>query len=419
MLWAPATLEPPFSGFKVNEVERVKALSKKFIVYAFFLVSARNFGQRRTYVSKWFKDVSPIVTVLPSLNVNGLRLLSHLAAGTVVALTLVLLKLGMGVDLVISRESVSSLPLVLVCRLIGIKVVYNTVSVPLLHTEVFTQGSSAAYLLKLVDYFVLREADHIGVANEAAAEELVTTFGKDFRERIVFLSFPVADEYFNNYPVQLQTRRKASLLYCGSINRLYDFSQLIKALQEMSTRGQTVSLTMHTSRVSRAKLKKFGSDDASLLILKDEVPREKLIQALRECTAVVIPHSSEVRGVSVKAIEAMAIGVPVVIANPRDLKIFRDGETCVVVSDNTPKGWREAIMRTTVPGCREEIVRGARAEVESFGHSQNLEVISELLSRTSGSHEDRRVCGAGFGGAEASLLSQGRTLTDQTPRRDT
>jgi glycosyltransferase involved in cell wall biosynthesis len=386
-MWASLALEPPVGGDKVNEVERVRALSKKFMVYAFFLISLRNLSKRRTYLTGWFKDVGPIVTVLPWLNVYGGRLLTSLAAGTVVALTLVLLKLGRGVDLVISRGGcVANLPVVLVSKLIGVRVIFNVLSVPFEHTETMvmfpgnrTQASITAHFVKLLDYFVLRVADWTAVASEAAAQELTTVFGKDFRERIVFLRFPVADDYFNNYPAQLQAKRSISLLYYGSISGLYDFSQLIKALQEMNIRGEGASLTIYASRVARAKLGRFGS--APFLTLKDEVPREGVIQALRQCSAVVIPHSSEVKGVSLKAIEAMAIGVPVIIANPRELKIFRDGETCIVVSDNTPKGWAEAIMRTIAPECRERVVREARAEAENFRHSQNLKIISEILNR--------------------------------------
>jgi glycosyltransferase involved in cell wall biosynthesis len=398
VIWAAITLDPPVSGEKVNEVERVKVLSKKFIVYAFSLVSLRNFGKRRTYVMEWFKDAR-MVTVLPWLNVYGVRLLSRFAAGIIVALTVVLLKLGRGVDLVISRGSVASLPLVLVCRLIGVRVLYNVLSVPFEHTEMavlslgmLTQTASTARLMKLVDYFVLREADRIGVANEAAAEELATTFGNGFRQRIVFLRFPVADDYFDNYAVEtLQAKRAISLLYCGSISGLYDFSQLIKALREMSIRDQAVSLTIYTSRASRASLTRFASN-ASFLTLKDQVPKEELIRALRQCTAVVIPSSSAVKTVvPIKAIEAMALGVPVIVANPRDLKIFRDGETCLVVSDNTPKAWQEAMMRAIVPEYREKIIRGARVQAESFRCSQNLEIISELLNRLGGQNRVSRV----------------------------
>ena len=95
---------------------------------------------------------------------------------------------------------------------------------------------------------------------------------------------------------------------------------------------------------------------------------------------MVVPLSSQVPGHSIKAIEAMALGTPIIISNPTDSRIFRDGETCVVVHDNSSVGWQEAIARIGVPEYRERIARGARAEVEAFRAMQNVNVILRLLN---------------------------------------
>jgi glycosyltransferase involved in cell wall biosynthesis len=147
----------------------------------------------------------------------------------------------------------------------------------------------------------------------------------------------------------------------------------------MSVRGQDVSLVVYASPVGRARLRKLATDGMTFLCIKDQVPREELIQALRECTAVVVPFSSGVTVVPIKAIEAMAVGAPVIVANPWDLKIFRDGETCIVVSSDTPRGWQEAIMRAVDPKYRLSVIRTARAEAEAFRSSQNVEVILGIL----------------------------------------
>jgi glycosyltransferase involved in cell wall biosynthesis len=388
-MWAPIALEPPVSGGKVNEVERVKALSKKFIVYAFFLVSLRNLGKRRTYVREWFKDVGPIVTVLPWLNVYGVQLLSGLASGTVVALTLVLLKLGRGVDLVISRGCVASLPLVLVCKLIGVRVLYNVLSVPFAHTESELTGGRLmqnrvfAYMIRLADYFVLQTADYVGVATRASAQDLIAVFGTGHQGKTVLLPFPVPDEFFG-YPLDITRRGDIMLVYSGSLSGLYEFSHLIGAIEKMTSAGQHVSLVIYCSQQGRRMFK--ASPRTSFLAFKDQVPKRELIDALRQATAVVIPTSNRVKRIlPIKAIEAMALGVPVIISNPREPEIFRDGDTCIVVHEDSAEGWQEAIERAATPERRERIVRGARAKAEVFRSIRNLSVVSSLLRNRHGS----------------------------------
>jgi glycosyltransferase involved in cell wall biosynthesis len=237
------------------------------------------------------------------------------------------------------------------------------------------------YVFKLADYCLLQTADYVGVASRACAQDLVAVFGSGYQGKIVFLPYPVPDQLFS-YPLEITAPADIVLVFDGSISPVYEFSHLISAVEEMNNAGQHVFLVIYSSQQGRRMLRAQASARASFLSFRDLVPRHELIEALRQATAVVIPTSNHLeRGVPIKAIEAMALGVPVIISNPRDAEVFRDGETCVVVPDNTPRGWREAIMRTIAPECREKIVREARAEAEKSRCSHNLEIISEILNR--------------------------------------
>jgi len=162
---------------------------------------------------------------------------------------------------------------------------------------------------------------------------------------------------------------------------MYDFSQLMKAIEAMNRTGRKVSLTIFSSLSSRHMLEEYGSGHWPFLTFKDQMPRDDLIGGIRQAIAVVVPLAGRVQGVSVKALEATAQGVPVVIANPRDPRIFRDDETCIAVDPNTVERWESAITRASIAQHRKNIIRGARAEAEAFRSTRILSSVTGLLSQ--------------------------------------
>ena len=94
----------------------------------------------------------------------------------------------------------------------------------------------------------------------------------------------------------------------------------------------------------------------------------------------MVPLNVGTPGVSIKALEAMAAGVPVIIANPHDLKIFRENETCLVAA-GTPASWEEAIVHASESAGRRRIIKGARAQVAPFKSSRTLGLVSDLCEK--------------------------------------
>jgi glycosyltransferase involved in cell wall biosynthesis len=235
-------------------------------------------------------------------------------------------------------------------------------------------------MMKLIDYFLLRNADYVGVSNKGAARDLVTVFGREYQQKIIPIRIPIPDAFFN-YPARISTGGDIELVYHGSLGPMYDFSQLMKAIEAMNRTGRKVSLTIFSSLNSRHILGEYGSGHWPFLTFKDQMPRDKLISRIRQATAVVVPLAGRVPGVSVKALEAMALGVPVIIANPRDPSIFRDDETCIAVDPNTVERWESAITRAGSAQHRKKIIRGARAEAEAFRSTRILSSVIGLLSQ--------------------------------------
>ena len=388
LMWAPIILDGAISGDKVNESERIRILSQEFTVYAFVLVSFAGMSKRREYVNKWFHSTNARIVVLPSLEYYGTQLLSRIAAATFVALSAILLGLSHKVDLIIARGSVTGLPLIVASKLTGVPFLFNVLSVPFAQTESALLGGSLeqnrvfGYIIRSADYFVLRTTDYVGVATRASAQDLIEVFGTGYQGKIVLLPFPVPDALFG-YPLDITKRDDIMLVYSGSLSGLYEFAHLIGAIEKMNRAGQHVSLVIYCSQKGRQMLK--ASPGAQFLTFKDQVPKRELISALHQATAVVIPTSNRVKRIlPIKAIEAMALGVPVIISNPREPEIFLDDDTCIVVHEDSAEGWREAIERAAMSERRERIVREARAKVEAFRSTRNLSVVSNLLQNRRG-----------------------------------
>jgi glycosyltransferase involved in cell wall biosynthesis len=239
------------------------------------------------------------------------------------------------------------------------------------------QNRITLYLFKIIECFVLTHADFVCVIGGAAAQELTEVFGRDFKSKIRIIPYPVPDEFYV-FAEPSRLTNAIRLIYDGNITGLYDFSGLVKALEELHASGKAISLVVYSSERGRRILKSLTSIE-TLLVFKDQLPRTDLAKIIREATAVVVPLVPESPGISIKAIEAMALCVPVIISYPKDPKIFRDGETCIIVPNNTAQEWRDAIIRITTPKLRDRILRGAREEAEAFRSKRNLEAISAIL----------------------------------------
>jgi glycosyltransferase involved in cell wall biosynthesis len=390
VIWAPVSLEPPISGDKANEFERIKVLSSSYKVQAFVLLSLTRIRETEVH-SRIFKGCGARMWVLPWIDIYGLRMLSRFTSATVTALAVLLLRVSVGVDLVISRGAFYSIPLAVTCKLANISLLYSIPSQPLSHMETgfVRQAHVRLYslLAKLADYFMLRNADFWGVASSSAQLELLRFLGRNVQRKIVSLPLPIPDEFFKAMPPKTDDKQ-VTLVYNGSISYLYDFASLVTALRRMNSEGRRVCLDIYTSEASRRWLGSFGERDA-FLRMHPQLPRREMIGAVGRATAMVIPLSCRVKleggRIPIKAIEAMALRVPVIISNPND-SLFQDGKTCIVVADDSPQAWEKAISRIADSASRESITNRGRLLAEQFRSSRNVEIVSQLLSDRSRSN---------------------------------
>jgi glycosyltransferase involved in cell wall biosynthesis len=389
VLWAPIFLDNTISGDKVNEVERIRILSKRFCVYAFALVSVEDLPNARVQIRRWFGKTRAKITVIPALNRPGFRIVSSILAAAMAIPLLLLLRIVGDIDLVISRDFISTIPFLSVCRLARVKCLYNVLSVPLGSVEsqilgnVFTRAKLARFALGRIDWFVVQKADYIGVVDPETNQQLGRWYGIQVTKKVVFLPFPIPDGYYE-LPVPRKNRKvvTAKLIYYGSVNDLYDFSSLLEALNTFGCGEKDVVLEVYTTPQGKRKLETTARGLANVRF-KAQVPRKDIARIIRTADAVVIPLSRSAPGLALKSIEAMALGIPVIIANAKNRALYRDNETCFAVKDDTPESWQDAMSRSLDTTSRERVIAAARKQVEAFRASANLMTISALLRKDS------------------------------------
>jgi glycosyltransferase involved in cell wall biosynthesis len=241
----------------------------------------------------------------------------------------------------------------------------------------------ARYVLGLIDWFVIQKANYVGVADVETKQQLVRMFGVHVGKKTVFLPFPIPDEYFQSPDARDDHKEGAlRLIYYGSINDLYDFSSLLQALTTFKRGARDVLLEVYTTPQGKRKLETKARGMANVR-LKAQVPRKDIVSVIRTADAVVIPLSRSVPGLALKSIEAMALGIPIIIANATNRALFRDNETCFAVKDDTPESWQDAISRSLDTTSRERVIAAARKQVEAFRASGNLIAISVLMRKDS------------------------------------
>lgn len=102
---------------------------------------------------------------------------------------------------------------------------------------------------------------------------------------------------------------------------------------------------------------------AGQLDLRGELPRAGALAALRDASAMILPSLWE--GLPIAPVEAMGIGVPVVVSRaPGNTEVVRDGVNGLVVGERSGRAWAAALNRLEAePGLRERLIAAARSDV--------------------------------------------------------
>jgi glycosyltransferase involved in cell wall biosynthesis len=389
-VWSPIILGRLVAGDRVNEVARIKELSEAFDVDAYFISGTKTSSEQSLILSFWFQKKMDEVHLMPNANpIYGFRLAWTFFLSLVVCLEILVVHARRRIDLVICRIS-STFPVLLFCRIIGIKTLYNVLSVPFSYKEGRTLGGVAFQIplvrnmMRIIDYACLMLADNIAVSNPEVITEIKAEIEFVGLDKIVLMPYPVPGYFFDEIP-SMVPKNKLILGFMGNISNSYEFEPLIEAVGALRSTGLDLELRLYSSGEERKRLEKIvQTKQINNVFFGDaNFPRPLIPQQLAKLSAVVLPFRNTVTsGIPIKGIEAMAFGLPVLVSNPTDPTVFVDGETCICIEENTKERWISGILRLTNQKILERIGAGARRLAERYKPGNNNSVIKLVISRS-------------------------------------
>jgi len=236
-----------------------------------------------------------------------------------------------------------------------------------------------------------RHAEAILTVSEASRRDIVDCYGID-RSR-VHVVYPGVEEGWDapGDPPGAAVAGELGVdgpyvLHVGSIHTRRNLPLLLRAVARARRGGAELRLLL-AGRVEYpypdvgAWIRAAGMEDACVHV--GYVPEGKLRALFRGASVVALPSLYE--GFGFPAIEAMALGTPVVAANA---SCFPEvlGDAAQLVDPQDEEGWAEALRRAAAPGEeREEWRRRGRARAARFSWDraarQTLSVYRQVLGR--------------------------------------
>lgn len=224
----------------------------------------------------------------------------------------------------------------------------------------------------------LRSADRVIVTTRAMADDVALLAGVD-RERVRVI--PLGAAPVSGEPVDAAD--PPYVLYSGAVEPHKNVEVAIRALAAVRARGLRLVLTGPWSRrrVQALRALAVAEGVSDRVDFRGLVGREELERLRAAATAVLVP--SRIEGFGLPAIEAMAVGVPVVTSTARALTEITGG-LATQVDPDAPEDWAavlDGLVENT--SARHSARTAGRAHARAFTWKRNAEatlaVYRELL----------------------------------------
>lgn len=175
-------------------------------------------------------------------------------------------------------------------------------------------------------------------------------------------------------PVEDATHRTKSIVYMGSFMPYKNVDTLVHATAALP--DHELHLLGRISAAERARLTQLAP---ARLVFHDGVTDDEYAELLRSATALVTASRDE--GFGIPLLEAMSLGVPVVVS---DIEIFREvaGDAGLYADPDDPVGFAERIREladTDAWGVRS---RASRSQAARFSWAHSAQLLTEFLRET-------------------------------------
>lgn len=237
------------------------------------------------------------------------------------------------------------------------------------------QAADAARVLKVMRTRALRVARRIVVPSEYLAR-FARAWGLD-PARIEVLPNPtpqVTDCYLHR-----RGPEQGAFVFVGRLTRQKALGTAIEAV----ARVPEARLVIVGEGPERAELERLAAPLDGRVDFLGPLPREAALDVLRRATAAVL--SSEWENLPHAAVEALALGVPVVATAVGGVpELVRDGENGLLVPPGSPEELAAALARIVEePGLRDRLAAAAAPSVAGLSRERIYGRLEEILRELS------------------------------------
>lgn len=391
---SPVIISNGIMGPINNEKELVRVLSDYRETHLVIGINFLRFRSRTVFARQTLgTSLNRRVYVLPMFEMKYLVVLGKLVFAFLSSMIMLYLRMTRGLECVIIRDSCVPPIVSFVSKVARVPYVYRAVSTPFSSSEVGVYDASAGFpglmqkalrgIMWVFDLIALSRASMI-LTSSPSAEGLILSRVAIPRDRIVLVPYFIPDFFFKEgQPRHTEAgqslRNEAKLVYFGSMNEYYNFDMLLEAICDLKDRSCRVTLSIYGSGPKRAHIlnraEELGIKES--VVVNGPVTRTEVPHLCASAAAAVVPYSSTLeRGVSLKSIEAMALGVPVIISKRCD-PLYVDGYNCLILREDTAAQWKGAIERAKQPGVRQKLVPGGFQTARPF----QQQVVAERIRR--------------------------------------
>jgi glycosyltransferase involved in cell wall biosynthesis len=373
----------------VNEVELASVLSARSSLCLVVGISARRWYFTEHYLQRLyrFRQLNCNVIVIPLLNRRYLDILGGFIFAALSFLTLLMIRKRSGVDSVFMRGSFVAPVMAFGCSFLRIPLFYRGLSVPFNVAEIGVGHFSG--LLRRIRETLQRFCDHTAITKVTAvlvsspgAADIVKAYAPG--KKTVFFPYVIPDIFFCQ-ATSKPGSDKITLNYSGSLNKFYDFAGLLEAIRDLGAEGMPVALHICgdgplKEEILRQSMRLHAS---KIVEIHKEVARGRVPEIVRSGSAVVIPYSEEVQmGLSLKSMEAMALGVPVIVSKRTD-SLYIDQWNCIMLHGSSVQEWKRAIREAATSQMSQRVIEGGSKTASMFRREKVAAIFDELIKESS------------------------------------
>ncbi|WP_445441966.1 glycosyltransferase family 4 protein [Clavibacter sp. km1a] len=165
-----------------------------------------------------------------------------------------------------------------------------------------------------------------------------------------------------------------TLVYMGSYMPYKNVETLVRAADDLPE--HELQLMSRIAPAERERLEALA--DGARLVFRDGASDAEYAATLRRATALLTASRDE--GFGIPVVEAMSVGLPVVVS---DIPIFREigGDAAVYVDPDDPEGFAAAVRALEDPAEWRRRSAACSARAAEYGWDRSAEVLGDLLEQ--------------------------------------